>query len=60
MPPRGIKKDSKLDRQYERIKDSYENRGASEGRAEEIAARTVNKGKSEHGDTKQSKNENKK
>ena len=55
MPPRGVKEGSKRDRQYEHIKDSYEDRGTSEDRAEEIAARTVNKERSEHGETKESK-----
>jgi hypothetical protein len=55
MPPRGVKEGSKTDRQYEHIKDSYEDRGMSEDRAEEIAARTVNKERSEHGETRQSK-----
>ncbi len=55
MPPRGIKEGSKLDRQYEHIKDSYEERGTSEDRAEEIAARTVNKEKREEGKTKDAK-----
>ena len=43
MPPRGVKKGTKRERQYEAIKDSVKERGASESRAEEIAARTVNK-----------------
>ncbi|HET6315691.1 MAG TPA: Rho termination factor N-terminal domain-containing protein [Chloroflexota bacterium] len=34
---------NKDERQYEHIKDSSRERGASEDRAEEIAARTVNK-----------------
>ena len=44
MPPRGVKKGSKRARQYEHIKDSALERGESEDTAEEIAARTVNKG----------------
>jgi plasmid stabilization system protein ParE len=40
------------DRQYEHIKDSYEERGVSEDEAEERAARTVNKERAEHGETK--------
>ena len=43
MPPRGVEKGTKRARQYEHIKESAEERGMSEGRAEEIAARTVNK-----------------
>ena len=46
MPPRGIKKGTKLARQYEHIKESEKKQGRSEARAEEIAARTVNKQKS--------------
>jgi plasmid stabilization system protein ParE len=42
----------KRERQYEHIKESYEERGRSEDRAEEIAARTVNKTRAEHGETK--------
>lgn len=36
----------KQNRKYEHIKESYEERGTSKGRAKEIAARTVNKQKS--------------
>jgi hypothetical protein len=43
MPPRGVKKGTKRARQYEHIKESEKSRGASTKRAEEIAARTVNK-----------------
>lgn len=43
---------SKNDRDmYEEIKDSYEERGTKEERAEEIAARTVNKHRREEGRT---------
>jgi plasmid stabilization system protein ParE len=42
----------KRERQYEHIKDSYEDRGVSEDKAEERAARTVNKTRREHGETK--------
>jgi hypothetical protein len=42
----------KRERQYEHIKDSYEDRGASKDEAEERAARTVNKQRREHGETK--------
>ena len=41
MPPRGVKKGTKRARQYEHIKESLEEKGVK--RAEEIAARTVNK-----------------
>lgn len=42
----------KRERQYEHIKDSYEDRGVSEDEAEERAARTVNKERAEAGETK--------
>jgi plasmid stabilization system protein ParE len=51
VPPRGVKPGSKRDRQYEHIKDSYEERGVSEAEAEERAARTVNKDRREAGET---------
>ena len=53
MPPRGVKKGTKRARQYERIKDSVKDRGASEDRAEEIAARTVNKERARSGESQQ-------
>lgn len=53
MPPRGVKKGSKRARQYEHIKDSLEERGTSEDEAEEIAARTVNKERARHGESKE-------
>lgn len=43
---------SKRERQYEHIKDSAEDRGASKGRAKEIAARTVNKERAQSGEAK--------
>ncbi|MEY2515944.1 MAG: hypothetical protein QOJ89_3302 [bacterium] len=52
MPPAGIKKGTKRARQYEHIKDSAKERGASEDRAEEIAARTVNREKARAGETR--------
>ena len=54
MPPRGVSKGSKRARQYEHIRDSLEERGTSEGRAEEIAARTVNKERARHGEARTS------
>ncbi|MFF9087868.1 plasmid stabilization protein [Streptomyces sp. NPDC014991] len=42
----------KRERQYEHIKESAQNRGESEGRAEEIAARTVNKERARSGESK--------
>ena len=38
-------------RQYEHIKDSSQNRGKSTKRAKQIAARTVNKQRRQHGET---------
>jgi hypothetical protein len=52
MPPRGVEKGSKRARQYEHIKDSVLERGGSEDRAEEIAARTVNKERARHGEAR--------
>ena len=53
MPPRGVKKGTKRARQYEHIKESQKDQGASENRAEEIAARTVNKEKARGGESRQ-------
>ena len=50
MPPNGVKPGSKRDRQYEHIKQSELDQGASEARAEEIAARTVNKERARAGE----------
>jgi hypothetical protein len=52
MPPRGVKKGTKRARQYEHIKDSAKKRGASTDRAEEIAARTVNKERARSGEAR--------
>ena len=52
MPPRGVKKGTKRARQYEHIKESEKQQGASEGRAEEIAARTVNKERARSGESR--------
>ena len=52
MPPRGVKKGTKRARQYEHIKNSAKDRGASEDRAEEIAARTVNKERARSGESR--------
>ncbi len=53
MPPRGVQKGTKRARQYEHIKDSERRQGASEARAEEIAARTVNKERARSGESTQ-------
>jgi hypothetical protein len=52
MPPRGVKKGTKRARQYEHIKESQRERGTSEGRAEEIAARTVQKERARSGESR--------
>jgi hypothetical protein len=52
MPPRGVQKGSKRARQYEHIKESERSRGTSESRAEEIAARTVNKERAQSGESR--------
>ncbi|MGH3104341.1 MAG: plasmid stabilization protein [Gaiellaceae bacterium] len=52
MPQRGWT--AKRERQYEHIKDSLEDRGDSEDKAEEIAARTVNKERARAGEAKTS------
>src|SRR5690349_3799654 len=43
----------KRERQYEHIKEGLLDRGSGEEKAEEIAARTVNKERARHGETKQ-------
>jgi hypothetical protein len=53
MPPRGVKKGTKRARQYEHIKGSLVDRGKSEDRAEEIAARTVNKERARSGEARE-------
>jgi hypothetical protein len=45
----------KRERQYEHIKESEREAGRSNDRAEEIAARTVNKQRSDAGETKSSR-----
>ena len=49
MPPRGVRKGTKLARQYEHVKASERRQGRSMGRAKEIAARTVNKERARSG-----------
>jgi hypothetical protein len=44
---------NKRERQYEHIKSAQRSRGTGEGRAEEIAARTVNKNRAQSGESKQ-------
>lgn len=43
----------KQERQYQHIKEETEQRGSSEARAEEIAARTVNKDRAQQGQARQ-------
>jgi hypothetical protein len=50
MPQKAWNK--KRERQYEHIKESQEKRGVSEDRAEEIAARTVNKNRAQAGESR--------
>jgi hypothetical protein len=50
--PRGVKEGSKRGRQYEHVKESYQKRGDSKDKAEERAARTVNKQRRQSGETK--------
>jgi plasmid stabilization system protein ParE len=45
---------AKRERQYEHIKGGLKQRGTSEDKAEEIAARTVNKERARHGEAKTS------
>jgi hypothetical protein len=52
MPPRGVEKGSKRDRQYKEVKKSEKEQGRSTKRAEEIAARVVNKEKARAGESK--------
>jgi hypothetical protein len=52
MPPRGVKPGTKRARQYDEIRKSERRQGVSESRAEEIAARTVNKAKARSGESR--------
>jgi hypothetical protein len=47
-----VKKGTKRARQYEHVKKSQKQRGRSESRAEEIAARTVNKERARSGESR--------
>jgi hypothetical protein len=55
VPPMPAGSSPKRERQYEHIKESYQERGVSTDEAEERAARTVNKERREHGETKAQK-----
>lgn len=52
MPPAGVRKGTKRAREYEHIKSSAKRRGVSNKRAEEIAARTVNKDRARAGESR--------
>ena len=52
MPPRGVKKGTKRARQYKHVKKSVKQQGRSTKRAEEIAARTVNKERARSGESR--------
>ena len=54
MPPRGVKKGSKRERQYKHIKASEKKAGRSTKQAEEIAARAVNKERARSGESQTS------
>jgi hypothetical protein len=54
MPPRGVKKGSKRERQYKEIVKGEKKEGRSTKRAKEIAARTVNKEKARSGESRTS------
>jgi hypothetical protein len=45
---------AKRERQYEHIKDNFEDRGTTKGKAKEIAARTVNKERARKGEARES------
>jgi len=53
MPPRGVEPGTKRARQYQHVKESELEQGRSEGRAEEIAARTVNKARARAGESRE-------
>lgn len=44
---------NKRERQYEHVKEGYLRRGEDEDTAEEIAARTVNKERAQHGESRE-------
>jgi hypothetical protein len=52
VPPRGVRTGTKRARQYEHIKESQLEQGTGERRAEEIAARTVNKERARSGESR--------
>ena len=52
MPPSGVEPGTKRARQYEHVKESELEQGRSNDAAEEIAARTVNKERARHGESR--------
>jgi hypothetical protein len=52
-----VPKGSKWERMYEHVKESQKREGRSEDRAEEIAARTVNKERARAGETREASRE---
>ncbi|HEY3328734.1 MAG TPA: hypothetical protein VGK19_01830 [Capsulimonadaceae bacterium] len=51
--PRGSS--PKREHEYEELKEEFKDEGRYKGREEEVAARIVNKQRSEHGETKDAK-----
>ncbi len=56
--PRGAS--PKREREYEELKDRFEEEGRYKGREEEVAARIVNKQRAQHGETKSAKRKGRK
>jgi hypothetical protein len=57
MPPRDVPKGSKWERMYEHVKESELREDRTEDRAEEIAARTVNKERARAGQSREASKE---
>ena len=55
--PRGAS--PKREREYQELKENFHKTGRYGGRADEVAARIVNKQRAQHGETKGAKNEKK-
>src|SRR5215469_14553251 len=55
--PRGVS--AKREKEYEELKEKFEEEGRYKGREEEVAARIVNKQRAEYGETKEAKQEDK-
>jgi hypothetical protein len=54
MPPRGVERGSKRERQHKHVRESEKEAGRSTKRAEEIAARAVNEEKARSGESRSS------